>query len=125
MFLVAPISVFAVLSFFGIIGWAVIAGLDDSYQAGPDGTPDYAATINKEANLVAYWRLGGGQPAKFPTTGGDAKSDTGLHNGDYFLLAQTATDKARHSPHITAGTGYPRRSTRTSCTLSKQHRNAS
>jgi hypothetical protein len=104
MIVLAPITVFATIAFFGTIGCAAILGIDDvSYATTPDGKPDYPGTIKKETSLVAYWRLGEAQPAKFPTTGGAANSETGLHNGDYFVLAAAPTDKARHSPH-TAGT---------------------
>jgi hypothetical protein len=99
LFILAPITVLAILSLFGVVGCAAILGLDEVNYA-----PTYDGTIENEPSLVAYWRLGEPQPASFPTKSGSAKSQTGLHNGDYELLSPVTTaDKAHHSPP-TAGT---------------------
>src|SRR5215471_4548264 len=93
LLLLAPVTVFTVLFFFGAIGCAAILDLDDvSYAA------TYHKTITDETTLVAYWRLGEPNSTPVPSTG-TAKSETGSHSGDYQKLTAVATvDKTRHSP---------------------------
>src|SRR5215469_1809785 len=100
LLILAPITVFAILFFFGLVGCAAILDIQDvSYQTTPDGKPDYPGTIKKETSLVAYWRLGEPASTPIPSSGGATKSETGLHNGDYEKLPPAATvDKTHHSP---------------------------
>ena len=105
LLLLTSIAVLIVLRFLGFVGCAAILGVDDvSYATTPDGKPDYPATIKKETSLVAYWRLGELASTPVPSSGGQAKSETGFHNGDYDKLPlATTADTVHHSPP-TAGT---------------------
>jgi len=99
LLLLAPVTVFAILFLFGVVGCAAILDVQDvSFES------TYDATIKKETSLVAYWRLREPNTTTVPSSGGAAKSETGSHNGDYEKLAPATTiDKAHHSP-ATAGT---------------------
>jgi len=95
LFLLAPVSVLAVMFFFGVIGCAAIAGLDEVFTA-----PTYDERVKGEASLVAYWRLGEPSSTPVPSSGGAAKSQVGPNNGDYEPLAKAPVDNARHSPPV-------------------------
>ena len=105
--LFVTLAVLVVVLFFGFVG----CGGDAFGVAGSD----YPTTIEGTqcpgggAALVAYWRLGDNGSLVVPappggTSGGQAKSQVGPFNGDYFRLKPVTTaDAARHSP-VTAGT---------------------
>jgi hypothetical protein len=74
--LLTPLAVLAVLALFGFAGCQLVFPLDEH----PGDT--YAATIENESSLVAYWRLGEGAGTAVPSTGTAVDQKTS-HNGNY------------------------------------------
>jgi hypothetical protein len=96
LFLLAPITVLAILSAFGVIGCAAILSVDDvSYKTTPDNKPDYPGTIKDQKDkLVAYWRL-----VESGSEGAEAKDETGSHSGNYHVFTAALNgDQPHHSP---------------------------
>ena len=95
LLLLAPISIFAVLFFFGAVGCAAALNIDDVSFA-----PTYDATIKDPTKaaalkLQAYWRL-----IESGSEGAQAKDETGSHNGNYHVFPGAALngDQPHHSP---------------------------
>jgi phosphatidylglycerol:prolipoprotein diacylglycerol transferase len=98
-FLLAPPAVLAVLLLFRFVGCAAILNIDDvSYVEKPGPTPgshipDYPGTILREADLVAFWRLG-------DTSGPTAKDSVGMplvsHDGHYDKIPSVLADDNPH-----------------------------
>lgn len=89
--LLTPLAVVLVFLLFGFAGCDRVFGIDP-ITVNPS---DYAAAVNGETSLVAYWRLGEPSTTQVPSTG-TAVDQKGGRNGNYNNAAITA-DPKRHA----------------------------
>jgi hypothetical protein len=97
-FLLGALAVLISLLLFGFVGCNWVFGLEETTLTPPQ-EGNYPDVVKGEPSLVAYWRLGEPSTTPVPSSGGAAKDELGIFNGDYFKLTPlTFPDVIRHSP---------------------------